>query len=104
MKNRAVAYTVFSLFHVLLVVTTMAMVENSSAGHNEVPINDTKKLYNGPFYDGTEIPITYKKNITIGYLTSLRGPPNSGKQGLAISGALTYALDKVSVHLASTSW
>lgn len=115
--NTAAAIIAFiCLFHVLLANTTMAMVDNSADNellqykYNALTTNNvssmTKKsdLMNEQpavaYYAGTEIPITYKKNITVGYLTALKG--YTEKQGLTISGAVTYALEQVSKRTSDT--
>lgn len=47
------------------------------------------------YYPDTEIPKSYKKKITIAYLTAIHGSIEN-RQGLAISGALQLALEEVS--------
>lgn len=92
MKKPAIAITAFTcLLHVLLsVVGAMATCDVDKAKN----VSTTDRSVDVEYYNNTQIPISYKKNITIGYLTSLRG--FSDKKGLAISGALTYALNQVS--------
>lgn len=44
--------------------------------------------------ESLKAPLTKKKNLTVGYLTAVRGELKE-RQGLSVSGALTMALDEV---------
>ncbi|KAJ1522077.1 hypothetical protein ONE63_002388 [Megalurothrips usitatus] len=51
----------------------------------------------------TTWPLSHRKNITIGYLTSARGELND-RQGLAVSGALSMALEEINNDTSLLPW
>ncbi|XP_065215796.1 receptor-type guanylate cyclase Gyc76C-like isoform X2 [Planococcus citri] len=114
MKNPPVVCAVYicCLLQVFMAAASMALVENPGAGNesskttssNSCPCppssssNDTNSSVAAAvveYYTNTSIPKGRVKNITIGYLSTVKGSGLPERQGLAISGALTTALNKI---------
>lgn len=82
-------------FYLFLLLSVAAVKTNTSSSLTSSLSGITTNSNNDDDNNGISGGVSYKKTVlTVGYLTSIKGE-HKDRQGLAISGALTMALDEI---------